>query len=346
MHPGHDTKTSQSIPLRRIYLLTYILTWVYLETAINAVANAHAHTDLSNRESLCQLIMSSADARLTDAGFWRTFEDAKTELRSTWQLSRVKDPQKKQSSKSPTSNQPRKPQQVQSKAYRHPSTFSGKSIEYEWADESFIGPTLGSIIRSEPMDLIENPIEYRFFNLSVDDVLEKRFNDEPSLLSAPPDISVVPKPAKAPSRRQYRKSKKAQTKADRCTSAFSRRSTDHKQISGSLNHSAPGLVVEDEPLNLIENPTKYQSVNLSMDDSLEKSNNDRSLPRVPLDTPVAPESIQSKDLDMVLPRDVTPASRMALANESVGLSLEELSRIEGTYEKPAKGSVGSRSLTS
>ena len=248
MHPGFDSKGSQSIPQRRIYLLTYVLTWVYLETAINAVSNAYA--DLSDRQSLCEFIMSSADARLIDIGFWRTFEGAKTELRNPWQLLRVNDLRKSKTAKAPTSNRSREPKQGQTKVGKHTSAFPRRSTDYEWVNESLTGLAPGSIVGNEPLNLlIENPTEYQFINLSVDDVLEKRQKDDPSSFGAPSDICVASK------------------------------------------------------------------------------------------------AIQYKDSNKVLLGDCIPASP-TLDNESVGVSLGELSKTERTDEKPAKDSPSSRSLAS
>lgn len=67
----------QCVSQRRILLLIKILTWVYIDTAIDKVTNNRV--DLNNRQKLCQVFMSSADLRLTESGFWRAIEVAKTE---------------------------------------------------------------------------------------------------------------------------------------------------------------------------------------------------------------------------------------------------------------------------
>ena len=211
---------------------------------------SNAHADLFNRQSLCEFIMSSADARLIDSGFWRTFEGAKTELRNTWQLLRVNDLRKSKTAKAPTRNRSREPKQGQTKVGKHTSAFPGRSTDYEWVNESLTGLAPGSIVGIEPLNLlIENPTEYQFINLSVDDVLEKRQKDDPSSPGAPSDICVAPK------------------------------------------------------------------------------------------------AIQNKDSNKALLGDCITASP-TLDNESVGVSLGELSKTERTDEEPAKGSPSSRSLAS
>ena len=138
--------------------------------------------------------MSSADARLIDTGFWRTFEGAKTEVKSTSQLLRISDLRKSKAAKAPTVNRSRKPKQGQTKASEHISAFPEKSTVYEWVNESLGGLASGSIDGNEPLNvLIENPTEYILVNLSVDDVLERRHNGDPSSLGAPSDIRMAPR---------------------------------------------------------------------------------------------------------------------------------------------------------
>ena len=78
LHPGYDSKSTRCVSQRRIYLVTNILTWVYIDTAITEVTSNRA--DLTDRQKLCERIMSSVDVKLTKSGFLRAFEDAKTEL--------------------------------------------------------------------------------------------------------------------------------------------------------------------------------------------------------------------------------------------------------------------------
>ena len=89
IHPGYDSKSTQCVSQRRLYLLTNILTWVYIDTAIEKVMSNQV--DLNNRQKLCEVMMSSADARLTESGFWRAFGGAKTELKLVWRLLRGDD---------------------------------------------------------------------------------------------------------------------------------------------------------------------------------------------------------------------------------------------------------------
>ena len=178
IHPGYDSKSTQCVSQRRIYLLTNILTWVYIDTAIDEVTNNRV--DLNNRQKLCEVIMSSADTRLTESGFWRAFEGAKTELKFVWRLLRGDD---LQGNKKPKVSQPSRPTN-RSKgsdqgAVETPESPMGQ-LDFQWIDQGIDDYKPWSTMRTgRSDDTVMNFNEYSFVNLSLDDVLERRFEDDP-----------------------------------------------------------------------------------------------------------------------------------------------------------------------
>ena len=186
IHPGYHSKSTQCVSQRRIYLLTNILTWVYIDTAIDEVTKNRV--DLNNRQKLCEVIMSSADTRLTESGFWRAFESAKTELKFVWRLLRGDD---LQGNKKPKVPQPSRPKNRIKKgseqgAKKTPEAPKGQ-LDFQWIDQGIddYGPWSG---RSE--ETVMNFTEYSFVNLSLDDVLEKRFDDDSRFAGTAPDKAV------------------------------------------------------------------------------------------------------------------------------------------------------------
>ena len=63
-------------------------------------------TNGQSSQKLCEVIMSSANTRLTESGFWRAFEGAKTELKFVWRLLRGDN---LQGNKKPKVSQPSRP---------------------------------------------------------------------------------------------------------------------------------------------------------------------------------------------------------------------------------------------
>ena len=124
--------------------------------------------------------MSSADTRLTESGFWRAFEGAKTELKFVWRLLRGDD---LQGNKKPKVSQPSRPTN-RSKgsdqgAVETPESPMGQ-LDFQWIDQGIDDYKPWSTMRTgRSDDTVMNFNEYSFVNLSLDDVLERRFEDDP-----------------------------------------------------------------------------------------------------------------------------------------------------------------------
>ena len=145
--------------------------------AIDEVTNNRV--DLNNRQKLCEVIMSSADTRLTESGFWRAFEGAKTELKFVWRLLRGDD---LQGNKKPKVPQPSRPKNwikgSDQGAGETPESPKGQ-LDFQWIDQGIDDYKPWSTMRTGRSDeTVMNFTEYSFVNLSLDDVLEKRFDDD------------------------------------------------------------------------------------------------------------------------------------------------------------------------
>lgn len=198
IHPGYDSKSTQCVSQRRIYLLTNILTWVYIDRAIDEVTNNRV--DLNNRQKLCEVIMSSADTRLTESGFWRAFEGAKTELKIVWRLLRGDDLQGNKKPKVPPPSRSKNWSKGSDQGAGETPVFPMGQLDFQWINQDIDDSKPWSTMRTGRSDgTVMNFIEYSFINLSLDDVLERRFEDDSKFAGMASDKAAqehVPRKAK------------------------------------------------------------------------------------------------------------------------------------------------------
>ncbi len=198
IHSEYDSKSTQCVSQRRIYLLTNILTWVYIDTAIDEVANNRV--DLNNRQKLCEVIMSSADTRLTESGFWRAFEGAKTELKIVWRLLRGDDLQGNKKPKVPPPSRSKNWSKRSDQGAGETPVFPMGQLDFQWINQDIDDSKPWSTMRTgRSDDTVMNFIEYSFINLSLDDVLERRFEDDSKFARMASDKAAqehVPRKAK------------------------------------------------------------------------------------------------------------------------------------------------------
>lgn len=181
-HPGFDARGSQTVVQRRLYLLTYALTWIYLDTAINVVS--YSSIDSQDRQKLCEHIMKLADARLMDVGFWSIFEDNKAEMCQTWRLLRLNDSRKRKQVNPPLKAGSYKSNQRHTNHIKLLPSFGKKSTNHKLV-HGFLTELLvpDTVVENGIIDLIpESPIEFDFVNYFADDFHGGRLiEDERSL---------------------------------------------------------------------------------------------------------------------------------------------------------------------
>ena len=175
-HPWYDARGAQSVSQRRIYLLTNILTWVNIDTAIDEVKSNRV--DLNNRQKLCEVIMSSADTRLIESGFWRAFEGAKTDLKNIWHLLRGDAFLGNKELKAPPPSISKNRSKGSDQAAREIPVFPKGKLHFQWINQVLEDSKPRLTIRTRTSnDTVMNLIEYPLINLSLHDVLERRFED-------------------------------------------------------------------------------------------------------------------------------------------------------------------------
>ncbi|KAF2194207.1 hypothetical protein K469DRAFT_744879 [Zopfia rhizophila CBS 207.26] len=78
LHPGFNRRSQQSPLQRRVFLLTYMAVWVYMDAALELVQGTCGNYWI--RHELCQLIMEIAERKLWEANFHNALNSASEQL--------------------------------------------------------------------------------------------------------------------------------------------------------------------------------------------------------------------------------------------------------------------------